>query len=273
MKIPIVMAAFGTTTKAMNTYNYIHRICKERFPGHPLYWAFSSRMVRDWTKQREQRNMLHPHQVLNKLEKEGHTWAVVQSMHLMCGHEFYRLTEEVKSCGIRTSLGLPLLTEPEDYCSTVKIFTDSFPHGGDEALLMVGHGTDHPGWCSYVALHHIFQENRGRGIFVGVVEKNGYPSRASVIRCIKETGYKKVRIIPFMLVAGMHFREDLTGKEDSWQKSLEEEGIYVEVETKGLGFCRGIVELYCRHIENALDVIPCSSQSGDRIQGAGIGEK
>jgi len=256
MKIPIVMAAFGTATKAMNTYAFINTVCKERFPDHPVLWAFSSRMVKDRSRQKYNSNMQHPYQVLEKLEREGHQWAVVQSLHLMCGHEFYRLIEEVKSCSIRTSLGLPLLTEPEDYQSAVKIFCDSFCQAEDEAVVLVGHGTDHPSWCAYVALNHIFRENTDAGIYVGVVEKNGYPSRDSVIRSIKNAGYRKVRMIPFMLVAGMHFKEDLTGEQDSWQSCFEKQGIAVNVETQGLGFHRQIVELYCRHIENALDVIP-----------------
>ncbi|MEZ4527010.1 MAG: sirohydrochlorin cobaltochelatase [Desulfobacterales bacterium] len=270
MKIPIVMAAFGTATKAMNTYAFINSVCKERFPDYPLFWAFSSRMVKDRSRQKYSSNLQHPHQVLEKLHRDGHQWAVVQSLHLMCGHEFYRLIEEVKSCSVRTSLGLPLLTCPEDYLAAVNIFKQSFSRAQEEAIVLVGHGTDHPSWCAYVALDHVFRENTDAGFYVGVVEKNGYPSRESVIRNIKEAGYRKVRMIPFMLVAGMHFKQDLIGNEDSWQSCFEKEGIMVKVETQGLGFHREIVELYCRHIENALDVIPLNKTEHSEISKSGI---
>ncbi|QTA82423.1 Anaerobic cobalt chelatase [Desulfonema limicola] len=256
IKIPIVMAAFGTTRRAMETYSFIDNYCKKRFPGHDILWAFSSRMVKDWSKKRHDIDILHPYQVLNQLEDQGHKWAVVQSMHLMCGHEFYRLVEEIKDCEIRTSVGLPLLCEPEDYQAAVTIFSNSFPDIDQEAVIMVGHGTDHPGWCTYLALNYIFSENFKSGIYVGVVEKNGYPPRDKIIQEVKHAGYKKVRLIPFMLVAGMHVEDDLAGSEDSWQKAFEEQGISVFVENKGLGFHKKIIELYCRHIENALDVIP-----------------
>jgi len=256
MKIPIVMAAFGTTTRAMKTYSFIDEYCKIRFPGHKILWAFSSRLVKDWSKKRHNLDMLHPYQVLDQLKNEGYVWAVVQSMHLMCGHEFYRLIEEIKNCEIRTSVGLPLLCEPKDYQAAAAIFSNAFPDIDHEAVVLVGHGTDHPGWCTYVALNHIFSESFKSGLYVGVVEKNGYPLRNKIIKDVKRSGYKKVRLIPFMLVAGMHFEEDLTGSEDSWQKAFENQGISVSVESHGLGFQKGIIELYCSHIEDAIDVIP-----------------
>lgn len=254
---PIVMAAFGTTTKAMKTYSFINDICKERFPENPIHWAFSSRIVRDQSRRLHNTNMQHPNEVLTRLAEKGHEWAVVQSLHFMCGHEFYRLVAEVRDCDIRTSMGLPLLNEPEDYQAITEVLIRDFPCRAGEAMVLVGHGTDHPSWCSYVALDHIFRRNGNKGIYVGVVEK-GYPTMASVVEEVRSAGYRKVRLLPFMLVAGMHFEEDLSGAEDSWQLAFQEAGIAVALENRGLGFNRSIVERYCKHIEDALDVIPRS---------------
>jgi sirohydrochlorin cobaltochelatase len=69
-------------------------------------------------------------------------------------------------------------------------------------------------------------------------------------------GFEKVRLIPFMLVAGTHFREDLTGEDDSWQKSFEDRGIAVEVTDYGMGHIDMITKIYCSHIKAALDIIP-----------------
>ena len=57
---------------------------------------------------------------LEELKEMGYSWAVVQSLHLLCGHEFYRLVEEVKQSSVRTSIGLPLLSGPEDYEAVVQ---------------------------------------------------------------------------------------------------------------------------------------------------------
>jgi sirohydrochlorin cobaltochelatase len=160
----------------------------------------------------------------------------------------------VKQSPVRTSIGLPLLSAPEDYEAVVQGLGNSFPDLEDEAIVLVGHGTDHPIWSSYVALHHMFRERFGSRIFMGVVE--GYPSRAEIVEAVKGAGFKKVRLIPFMLVAGTHFQEDLAGDDDSWKTAFEALEISVSVVTKGLGFYPGIIDILCRHIRDALDVIP-----------------
>ena len=45
-KPAIVLAAFGTTTAAFDTYNHFETKVRERFPGYEIRWAFTSRKVR-----------------------------------------------------------------------------------------------------------------------------------------------------------------------------------------------------------------------------------
>lgn len=66
----------------------------------------------------------------------------------------------------------------------------------------------------------------------------------------------KIILIPFMLVAGTHFEEDLAGDDDSWKTAFEEKQISVSVETKGLGFHQTNIEIFGKRIKDALDVIP-----------------
>jgi sirohydrochlorin cobaltochelatase len=254
MKTPIVIAAFGTTTRALETYSLINERLIERFPDNEILWSYSSRMVKDWIKKRQNIDLKHPHQVLFELKEKGYTWAVVQSLHLLNGHEFYRLVDESQNCGIRTSIGLPLLSSPEDFNKVITALQDSFTTHEDEALVMVGHGTDHPCWSVYVALNQMLRKKLGLKIFTGVVE--GYPAKEKIVEEVKKAGFKKVRIIPFMLVAGVHFHQDLAGNEDSWKSTFEKEKIYVTLETEGLGVYPGIIDIFSQHIQEALDVIP-----------------
>ncbi|MBA3035163.1 MAG: hypothetical protein FP814_01585 [Desulfobacterium sp.] len=254
MKTPIVMTAFGTTTKALETYDFMNEKLAARFKDHEILWAYSSRMVKDWIKKRRNIDLKHPHEILTRLSSEGHLWAVVQSLHLFCGHEFYRMVQEAENCKIRTSIGLPLLTEPEDYELMSENCRNSFNGNNEEAVVLVGHGTDHPVWSSYLALQHMLQKKIGRKIYIGVVE--GFPERSEIIDRVKDSGFKKVRLIPFMLVAGTHFQEDLIGEEDSWKTAFEQEGICVTADANGLGMNENIINLFIRHIEDALRVIP-----------------
>jgi sirohydrochlorin cobaltochelatase len=59
-----------------------------------------------------------------------------------------------------------------------------------------------------------------------------------------------------MLVAGRHFLEDLAGQEGSWKARFEAHGLEVALDPRGLGARGGIAEVFCRHIAEALDVIP-----------------
>ena len=255
MPTPIVLTAFGTTSSALKTYDFMDKIIREEFFGHEILWAFSSRLVRDRLKDKKKIEASHPHEVLQALYDQGHAWAVVQSMHLLCGHEFFRMIEEVSPLPIRTSIGLPLLTSCEDYHSLAKAFRFAGA-SADEALVLVGHGTDHPSWATYLALENILREVYGQGIYVGVVE--GCPSREQVIEAVVKTGVRKVRLIPLMLVAGVHFIEDLSADEDSWKAAFQEAGLEVDVEPEGIGTKREVVRIFIDHIRAALDIIPGS---------------
>ncbi len=265
MQIPIVLTAFGTTTRARETYDFMDTIIQTAFPGHDILWAFSSRMVRDRLLHKKKFQARHPHEVLRALADQGHEWAVVQSVHLLGGHEFYRMIDEVQTQPIRTSIGLPLLSSWEDYRRLAQAidFARDFPQ--DEALVLVGHGTDHPSWSTYLALENILREIYGPRIFMGVVE--GYPSREQVVKAVTRAGARKVRLIPLMLVAGVHFIEDLCENENSWKAAFTKAGLEVAVESRGIGARAEVIGIFVDHIREALDIIPGSDHHATKILG------
>lgn len=255
MEIPIVMAAFGTTTRARRTYDLLDAKIRETFPDHPVHWAFTSRMVRDRIENKQGHKYKHPHQVLHELDQAGHEWAVVQSLHLVCGHEFDRLVDEVRGCEMRTSIGLPLLDSPDDYLDALKALLAEVHAAEDEALILVGHGTDHAIWAAYPALEGMARKHLHGRVFVGAVE--GCPEAEQVVADVVRAGFTRACLVPFMLVAGIHFQEDLCAEEeDSWKSLFEASGVEVRLESRGMGELPGIANIFCRHIREALDVIP-----------------
>ena len=244
MKTPVVLAAFGTTTKAMDTYAYMDKTIRERFPDHEIRWAYSSRMVRDFSKL----DLKSPKLVLSDLAAAGYSWAVVQSIHLICGSEFERLISEIHNVPqIRTSVGFPLLHGPSDYDKCATGIAPLLPELQEEAAILVGHGTDHPMWAAYVALEHRLQGLYGSDVYVGMIENEGSCER--IIEAVKGSGKRKAILIPFLIVAGVHFREDIAGV---WKSRFERAGIAVQVIDKGLGFHPPAVEIFIDHIEQAL---------------------
>jgi sirohydrochlorin cobaltochelatase len=255
MKIPIVLAAFGTTTSARQSYTFLDEHIRAAFPEHEVHWAFSSRMVRDFSQQRRGRQRKSPAEILAELQARGFEWAVVQSLHLLAGHEFYRLVEEVQACRMRTAMGLPLFWAPEDYGAFLEAVAARLEAAGnEEAIILVGHGTDHPSWATYLALQYLLSRQFGHQVYIGVLE--GHPSRQEVLAEVVRSGMRRIRLLPLMLVAGRHVQEDLAGPEDSWKTSLEEAGLTVTLDATGLLHYPGVIKIFQDHIVNALDVIP-----------------
>ncbi len=253
--VPIVIAAFGTNAKARDTYEHLGARIRTHFPGHEVICAFSSRIIKE-NRGGEQEPASSPQEILETLYRQNHPWAVVQSLHLIGGHEFTRLVEVADKSPIRTSIGLPLLSSPADFtalCSGLAPLINARPH---QAVLLAGHGTDHPAWYAYPALQYFLRRHFGPRVFIGVIEE-GCPSRSEVIADIRSAGYKEVRIIPLLLVAGMHFHRDLAADNgDSWLNQLAMADIQVEIIEQGIGMLPAVSELFCRHIEEALTTIP-----------------
>ncbi len=255
MQIPIVMAAFGTTSKAEATYKIIDSRIKEIFPEHEVHWAYSSRTIKGLIRSKKDKVIKHPHEILQQLQADGYTWAVVQSVHLTCGHEFYRLLEEIESVRIRSSVGMPLLTTPDDHFQTATCLEPLILDHPDKAILLMGHGTDHPSWTAYPAFQQTLRQIFGDRIFVGAVEH--YPPSEGLIAQISNAGFKHVLLVPFLLVAGMHYQNDLMGNApESWLSRLESAGLRVDAVAEGIGRLPCIGDIFCNHIKEALDVIP-----------------
>jgi len=261
-QIPLVLVAFGTT-RIKRPYDRLLEEISRIFPGHPVYLALSSRRVRE----RPGEKWPGPAELLTTLHAQGCHWAVVQSLHLLAGHEFYRLVQEVQSCPLRTSMGLPLFWSPADYLAFAAACKSRLADlRADEAAVLVGHGTDHASWSTYLALQKILLPQFGSRVLVGVLE--GYPAEADLIPVLRRQKTARIRLIPLMLVAGVHVCQDLAGGEDSWQASLEAAGFQVEVEMTGLLSWPEVIDLFAKHLADALDAIsldtPLAGRTGQR---------
>jgi sirohydrochlorin cobaltochelatase len=253
---PLIIVAFGTSTKARASYDLLESRIRKRFPAHDLFWAWSSRILNTTSDREKQPYPDNLSDILRFLHQQRYPWAVVQSLHLVGGHEFTRMVTETSLEPIRTSIGLPLLTTPQDYqelCAALAPLISSHP---DQAILIIGHGTDHPLWCAYPALQSFLRHRFGPRIFVGIIEE-GFPESSAVIAEMTAAGYDRACVLPLLLVAGMHFHRDLTGDSPhSWANLLTRAKISVSYIEHGLGAIPAISDLFCRHIAEALAVIP-----------------
>lgn len=251
MNTPIIMAAFGTTSKALTTYQHIDRYIRSHFPLHPVAWAYTSRMVNSRLQTRENGIFNHPLEAVRMLREKGFRQVIIQSLHLLPGLEFHQLVKECRQAALPCHFGMPLLTSPLDYNKMADCLAPLIASRPDKAILLIGHGTHHPSWIAYPALENIFRHRFGSRIFVGVLEKN--PESGSVPEEIVAAGFKQVCAIPLLLVAGMHYERDIAGAGgNSWLVRLERQGLEVESIAEGLGLQSGFCGIVTDHIEEAL---------------------
>ena len=252
MDIPIILTAFGTATSARTTYSAIEADVRACFPAHPLYWGYTSKVLRH--KLRREHNLLlqSPAEIIQQLSAAGCRQAVIQSLHLFAGSEYHKLQRSLFGISsVTCSLGPPLLDSSEDYDQLATMFAPLMTTRPGQAILIVAHGTNHPVWRTYLTLEASLQARFGKRLFLGTIEH--YPQTDTLEEEIAAKGYASVLMIPLFLVAGRHYHQDMMGAgENSWKSRLERQGLEVEAVDKGLGLLPGFDRLITNHIRKAL---------------------
>jgi sirohydrochlorin cobaltochelatase len=252
MKTPIIMSAFGTTSKAVATYSRIDAALRDHFRQTEIIWAYSSRMITRELRERQESTVKHPEEVLHQFAAQGISTVIMQSLHLFPGAEFHGLLRIAAASPLTCAIGRPLLTGPEDYEQVGEILRPVIAERPQKAILILGHGTDHPIWTAYYSLEKILRRKFGERIFVGVVEKS--PDSSHLVNEIADRGFTEVCILPFFLVAGMHYRRDIINDNpSSWRSRLQRRKINVESIDYGLGLYPGIEKIIIRHIMEAME--------------------
>ncbi len=255
-KPAIVLVAFGTSTKAFDTYKYFEVKVKERFPDHVIRWAYTSKIVREKLKEEQQRDLPDLAQTLEDLKAKGVTQVAVQSLHVVPGEEWQK---KVVGCqetpGLKIALGKPLLSSLADRQRVLQALAKDFSADFKEnAVLMVGHGSPSPaGTREYLSLYTlILSKLRGKNVFFGVIE--GQPEIKNALKAVKKSSASKVTMVPFLFVAGDHFENDLMGEKDSLKTELLAHKPYeIQAVDKGLGYNDGVIQVYLDHLAAALD--------------------
>lgn len=269
----ILLVVFGTSyPEAQAAYENVERIYKEQFPDAEIRIAFTSDYIRRKLLERDNISIDNPLTGLASLNDEGYVNVVVQSLHVISGEEFHDLANIVGSVkGIQGKfgfqnlvLGAPLLMTMEDYRNVSAALASQFdqnttgtertPHSSPRdaeqmAVVFMGHGTEHPANSAYSQMAGILGSDH-ENVLLGTVE--GYPGYDEVLAGLKESGVKNARLMPFMVVAGDHALNDLTGNEsESWKSMLENEGFEIDYNLKGMGENDGIVEIFVEHTKEA----------------------
>lgn len=253
----ILVVSFGTSHSdtRQKTIDQIEIDIQKEYPEYVIYRAFTSKMIIKILKNRDGIHTFTVSEAMEQMKRDGVEDVIVQPTHILNGIENDIMIQEVilyKEEFNSILFGVPLLSETKDYWSAIKAFVKRLPAiAENEAIVCMGHGTEHYTNATYAALDYMFKAYGYDNIYVATVE--AYPSLEDIMEQLKENKYKKIILIPFMIVSGDHAKNDMAGDEDdSWRVILENEGFEVSCILEGLGENPDIRRIFVEHIKDVL---------------------
>jgi sirohydrochlorin cobaltochelatase len=255
----ILVVSFGTSFNDSRrlTIGAIENAIREAFPEWSVRRAFTSQIIIDHVNKRDGVKIDNVKEALDRAVENGVKNLIVQPTHLMAGLEYHDLEEEVMSYADAfesITMGENLLAEDGDFEEVAKIITARTAEydDGETAICFMGHGTEAESNAVYAKMQEVLTADGFENYFVGTVEAT--PSLEDVMAAVGEGEYKRVVLMPLMVVAGDHANNDMAGdEEDSWKSQFEAEGYSVECVLEGLGQQPEIQQLYVEHLQKFVE--------------------
>ena len=273
----LLAVSFGTSfaDTREKTIGAIERRIAERFPDCTIQRCFTSRMIRKKLLERDGLIIDSPEQAMQNAQEKGIRQLIVQPLYLMHGFEHRRLMETIREAASsfdKLKVGKPLLSVDADFCTMADAIRRNLPAPEpDTAVVLMGHGNEkkkkpipadakaerlsardiHDN-AVFAVLQQTLRDTGADNYFVATVE--GEPEISEILPMIKERGFRKVILAPFMVVAGDHARNDLAGEdEDSWKNIFTRSGFQVETVLRGIGEWEEVQDLFAAHAAQCIE--------------------
>ncbi len=248
----MLVVSFGTSyneTRA-KTIEAIENKISETYSDYDVRRAFTSQTIIDKLEDRDKLEIDNIAEAMDKIVSEGIKEVVVQSTHVMNGIEYEEMMTALEPYKDKVTIktGQPLLSSDDDFKKVAEILVkDTEKYNNEEtAIVFMGHGTHHDANSTYSKLDECFKSSGHNNYIVGTVEAS--PSLEDVMSAVENGGYKKVVLLPLMIVAGDHASNDMAGDEEgSWKTEFKSAGYEVECVLKGLGEYPEIQEIFIEH--------------------------
>lgn len=255
MKKGIIVVSFGTSYKETRKrcIESIEDKIRNTFSDYDVQRAFTSNMVIKKIQEKEGLKVNKVDEAIKEMKDKGIKEILLQPLHIIPGYEYEKIQHAVKMAnhhkGMKVELNAPLLNHEADYDEVVKSIIRRLPEEkSDEGIILMGHGTEHHANACYSMLQAKFRDVRS-DVFIANVE--GYPELEHIQS--KLSPYRKMTLMPLMIVAGDHAQNDMAGNDDDSYKSIiSEMGIEVECILEGLGEQELIQNIFVERVENSL---------------------
>lgn len=253
----ILVVSFGTSYNNNRglSIGAIEEDIKDNFPDYEIRRAFTSQMIINKLKKRDNLEIDNVKDALERAVKDGVKTLIVQPTHMMDGTEYhYKIKDHLDDYQDKFDtliLGKPLIKYDEDYEDLINCITAT-EYDDDTAVCFMGHGTPADSNIIYTTLQDKLLSKNYNNYFIGTVEAE--PNFDDVLAMINEGGYKKIVLKPLMVVAGDHAQNDMAGdEEDSWKSMFISNGYEVECVIEGLAQSKDIRNMYIKHLKEITD--------------------
>ena len=275
-KDAIVILSFGTTYKESReaTIDATAKAIQKAHKGVKCVTAFTSHIVIDHIKENEGKcNYKTPEETLEELKSQGYNRIALVSFDVIPGMEydyakavFNLYKDQFKAMTLSTSLiyWQGQEDQSDDAMEFVQAIRSNLPKiDKDEAVLLMAHGTPHPSNAYYSVINTRLHYAKMKNAYVYTVE--GWPRIEQAAHFLKRKGYKKVLLVPIMMVAGDHANNDMAGDdEDSHKSILEKEGLTVRAYLHGLGENKKIQKMFVERANEAWDALQGEGKEKDK---------
>ncbi len=243
----LVVVSFGTSVpEARPSISAVEEALTAAAPEYRFLRAFTSPTIRRILKERGE-TVLNLTEALRQLQAEKIRHVIIQPTHLLYGYEYDKLKAEAEAMSDSFEslvLGRPLLADSQDLQRLARHLSQDHPPVPGQAIVFMGHGTEHSANAAYPALQTALSLLGRRDLYIGTVE--GWPGLEDLLGLLASGGVKSVQLLPLMLVAGDHARNDMA---ITWKSQLEKAGYTVSCSFTGLGELPWVREMYLEKLK------------------------
>ena len=255
-KTAILVISFGTSYEETRkkTIEQIEADLHHAFPEYPLYRAWTSPRIRAKLQKRDGIHIMDIDEAMAQLKADGIRNVVVQPTYVITGFESDAMMEKVLSHKENFDSVIicdSLMISKQDKEEVCQAMVREYHPEADQVLLFMGHGTEHVANELYPEMDQLFKHFGHSNMHMGTVE--GDFCIESFLDELKKLHPEHIHLAPFMIVAGDHATNDMSGEDrDSWKSILEKEGYSVTCTLKGLGEIQAIRDIFVRHTKAGL---------------------
>ena len=238
----ILCVSFGTTHMDAEAacIRPVEDALRAAFPEWRVARAWTSRIIQKRLRARGI-EIESEAEALDRLRAEGGP-IVVASTHIIPGQEYDRLTAAAKGLPVSA----PLLADDDDLRWMAGLLGD-IAREEDRPLLVMGHGTEHRANATYARLRAYLPQ----GVWLACVE--GELSLDGLLPELERLSDRRLTLMPLMLVAGDHAKNDLAGDGDSWKTRLAARGFDPAPRLQGLGAIPAVRRRIVEKVRRAMD--------------------